>query len=68
MHEYHLNLNEIQELPIYLACLLLGAIGPDHVGVRMTFADTMRYYAGDPEKMKLLTALAGTRQQDCKRS
>jgi hypothetical protein len=31
-----------------LACLLLGAIGPDHVGVKMTVKDARRYY---PERM-----------------
>ena len=59
LHEYHLNLEEVHALPIYLACILLGAIGPDHVGVKMTFADTLRYYRDDPEKMKRLAAAIG---------
>lgn len=40
----HLNLEEVHALPIYLACILLGAMSPDHTDVRMTFKDQMRYF------------------------
>jgi hypothetical protein len=33
---------------LYLAYILLGAIGPDHAGVKMTIRDARRYY---PEKI-----------------
>ena len=53
----HLNLEEVQSLPIYLACLLLGAMSPDHTNVRMTIKDQMRYY---PEKVaELFDRMAG---------
>lgn len=52
--KYRFSLEEVNALPIYLACLLLGAIGPDHTDVKMTFGDTLRYYGQDPEKMRLL--------------
>jgi hypothetical protein len=36
---------------------LLGAISPDHTNVRMTFKDTLRYYADDRRTMDLLTMM-----------
>jgi hypothetical protein len=54
---FHWTLEDVHACPIYLACILLGAIGPDQTNVRMTWKDTMRYYAGDPAKMKALSML-----------
>jgi len=52
-------LDQVNECPVYLACILLGAIcdeneGGDHTHVKMTFKDTLRYYGDDEEKMRRL--------------
>jgi hypothetical protein len=61
---YHWTLEQVNACPIYLACILLGAISPDHTNVRMTFKDTMRYYADDVQAMELLSRVrAGSRGQ-----
>ena len=52
--------------------MMLGAIcdtseGGDHIGVQMTFKDTLRYYGDDPEKMGLLSiAMGGGRKAEKK--
>jgi hypothetical protein len=61
---YHWTIEDVHRCPIYLACILLGAIGDDHLNVQMTFKDTMRYYGSDPEKMRLLRlAMGGNKQR-----
>ena len=52
---YQWTLEEVNACPIYMACILMGAVGPDHDNVRMTFHDTVRYYGDDEEKMQLLS-------------
>jgi hypothetical protein len=54
---FHWTIEDVHECPIYLACILLGAISPDHTNVRMTFKDTMRYYADDQQTMNLLSMI-----------
>ena len=43
---YHWTLEEVNACPIYLACILLGAVSPDHAHVRMTFKDTLALLRG----------------------
>jgi len=51
---FHWTLEDVHACPVYLACILLGAISPDHTNLRMTFKDTLRYYADDEQTMGLL--------------
>jgi hypothetical protein len=51
---FHWTLDQVNNCPIYLACILLGAISPDHTRLRMTWKDTLRYYAEDEETMGIL--------------
>lgn len=39
----------VDRIPLYSACLLMGAIGPDHTNVEMTPNDFARYYGNGPE-------------------
>jgi hypothetical protein len=59
--KYNWTLDQVNECPIYLACILLGAIGPDHTHIQMTMKDTLRYYGHDEEKMRRL-AMIGVRR------
>ena len=70
MEKYHLNMDEIESMPIYLACILCGAISPDHTNVKMSWKDNIRYYSGDPKRMamlekvsKILRGLSGGRRR-----
>jgi hypothetical protein len=56
---FHWTVEDVNRCPIYLACILLGAIGPDQINVKMTFKDTMRYYSGDSDKLRMLKFSAG---------
>ena len=42
--------DEVDALPIYLACLLMGAVGPDQTELRMTAKDYQRYFGSKHAK------------------
>lgn len=47
-------------MPIYTACIMLGALSPDHTDVRMTFKDQMRY---NPDEMLRAMSALGRRKR-----
>ena len=40
---------EVDQTPLYLACILMGAMSPDHEHIRMTADDVDRYYGPPPQ-------------------
>jgi hypothetical protein len=38
----------VNRIPIYQACLFLGAISPDHKNLNFTPGDALRYYPNNP--------------------
>ena len=45
----------VNELPLYQACMFLGAISPDHKDVQMSTDDLLRYYPKNQKIRKLAT-------------